>query len=212
MSNNSWTLEPEIDAFMQVIELPPDDYMQQLASERAPIEAAAPKVGEKAPVFSAQRFDTARGLTGETVSLEDYRGQSMALLFGSYTCPIYRGQTERFNDIYTELSDKHAFLLVYISEAHPEDGWQLEINHDQRCVYEQPTNIEARAAIAADCIRDRAITMPVAIDDMNNTVSKLYSGSPERLYLIDAEGIVQHRSPSGPFMMDAIEAWFQALR
>jgi hypothetical protein len=212
MPNKTWTLEPEIDAFMKVIELPPNEFMQQLAAERAPIEAAAPKIGEKAPAFSVQRFDVAKGLTDERVSLADYRGQSLALLFGNYTCPIYRGQTERFNEIYAELGGKHAFLLVYISEAHPEDGWQLGINHDQHCVYEQPTDIEARAAIAADCIRERAITMPVAIDDMNNTVNKLYSGSPERLYLIDAEGTVQHRSQSGPFMMDAIEDWYQALR
>jgi len=212
MPKTSWTLEPEIDAFMQVIELPPDDFMQQLAAERAPIEVAAPKTGEQAPAFSAQRFDAARGLTDERVSLDDYRGQSLALIFGNYTCPIYRGQTERFNEIYVELGDKHAFLLVYISEAHPEDGWQLGINHDQQCVYEQPTDIDARASIAADCIRDRSITMPVVIDDMNDTVNKLYSGSPERLYLIDGEGTVQHRSPPGPFMMDVIETWYKALR
>ena len=53
MPNKSWTLEPEIEAFMQVIELPPNEFMQQLAAERAPLEAAAPKLGEQAPAFSA---------------------------------------------------------------------------------------------------------------------------------------------------------------
>jgi hypothetical protein len=46
MPDNRWTLEPEIDAYLEVIELPPDEFMQQLAAERAPIEAAAPKAGE----------------------------------------------------------------------------------------------------------------------------------------------------------------------
>ena len=39
MPDNRWTLEPEIDAYLEVIELPPDEFMQQLAAERAPIEA-----------------------------------------------------------------------------------------------------------------------------------------------------------------------------
>jgi len=211
MPDTRWTLEPEIDAYLEVIELPPDEFMQQLAAERAPIEAAAPKPGESAPEFTAQRFSVEAGLTEPLVSLADYKGRPLALLFGSYTCPIYRGQTERFNAIYAELCERLDFLLVYISEAHPEDGWQVKINHAQNVVYDQPTGMDARAAIAADCIRSRSTTMPVVIDDMENTVNKLYSGSPERLYLIDAGGIVRHRSASGPFKMHVIEAWYDAL-
>jgi thyroxine 5-deiodinase len=211
MSDTRWTLEPEIDAYLEVIELPPDEFMQQLAAERAPIEAAAPKPGDSAPAFTAQRCSAEAGLTDDRVSLADYKGHPLALMFGSYTCPIYRGQTERFNAIYTELHERLDFLLVYISEAHPEDGWQLKINHTQNVVYDQPTGMGARAAIAVDCIRSRGITMPVVIDDMENTANKLYSGSPERLYLIDADGIVRHRSPPGPFKMNVIEAWYEAL-
>jgi hypothetical protein len=211
MTDARWTLEPEIDAYLEVIELPPEPFMKQLAAERAPIEAAAPKVGDAAPVFTAQRLAADGTLTGEQVGLDDYRGRPLALLFGSYTCPIYRGQTARFNQIFDELHERLDFLLIYTSEAHPEDGWQVRINHTQNIVYDQPTRIETRATIAADCIRARGTTMPVAIDDMDDTVSKLYSGTPERLYLIDADGIVRHRSPPGPFMMDAIEAWYSAL-
>jgi hypothetical protein len=211
MPDTRWTLEPEIDAYLEVIELPPDEFMQQLAAERAPIEAAAPKPGEAAPGFTAQCFSAPTGLIEDSVDLADYKGRPLALLFGNYTCPIYRGQTERFNEIYAELHERLDFLLVYNSEAHPEDGWQVKINHTQNIVYDQPTRIEDRAAIAADCITSRGTTMPVVIDDMDNTVNKLYSGSPERLYLIDADGIVQHRSPPGPFKMAAIEVWYDAL-
>jgi hypothetical protein len=211
MPDDRWTLEPDINAYLEVIELPPDEFMQQLGAERAPLEAAAPREGEAAPAFTAQCFSAEAGLTGERVSLADYSGRPLALLFGNYTCPIYRGQTERFNEIYNELHDRLDFLLVYNSEAHPEDGWQVKINHTHNIVYDQPTRIEDRAAIAAVCIAARATTMPVVIDDMDNTVNKLYSGSPERLYLIDADGVVQHRSPPGPFQMSAIDAWHDAL-
>jgi hypothetical protein len=220
MTDTRWTLEPAIDAYLEVFELPPEEFMQQLAAERAPIEAAAPKEGERAPDFTAQRFSAEAGLADEYFGLAEYlankkahnEGRSLALLFGNYTCPIYRGQTERFNQIYAELHDRLDFLLVYTSEAHPEDGWQVKINHTQNIVYDQPTGIEDRAAIAVDCIRSRGISMPVVVDDMDNTVNKLYSGSPERLYLINADGIVQHRSPPGPFKLNVIEAWYEALR
>jgi len=47
---------------------------------------------------------------------------------------------------------------------------------------------------------------------MNNTINTLYAGSPERLYLVDKDGIVRHRSVPGPFKLDVIETWYQALR
>lgn len=99
-----------------------------------------------------------------------------------------------------------------VSEAHPEDGWQLEINHTQNCVYDQPKQFEERVAIARDCVQRHGIKMPVAVDDMANTASHLYSGSSERLYLIDEAGIVRHRSVAGPFRMDAIDAWYSDLK
>ncbi len=211
MPDNRWTLEPEIDAYLEVIELPPDEFMQQLAAERAPIEAAAPKAGEAAPDFSVQRLAADGTLTGEHVNLADYRGRPLALLLGNYTCPIYRGQTGRFNEIFSELHHELDFLLIYNREAHPEDGWQVKINHTQNIVYDQPATLEARVAIAAECMETRGITMPVAVDGMNNSANTRYAGSPERLYLIDADGIVRHRSPPGPFKMDAIESWYRAL-
>jgi len=51
----------------------------------------------------------------------------------------------------------------------------------------------------------------VVIDDMKNTACDLYAGSPERLYIIDEQGVVTHRSPEGPFQMDAVNAWCDAL-
>ncbi|MDP6436206.1 MAG: redoxin domain-containing protein [Gammaproteobacteria bacterium] len=211
MADARWTLDHDIDAYLATMKLPPADYMQELAAKRAPIEAGAPQVGDPAPVFTAKCLITDGMPAGEQVSLADFKGKRLALLFGNYTCPVYRGQIKRFNEIYTELQDELSFLLVYISEAHPEDGWQVEINHTQHVVYDQPTEIDERVAIAKTCIQQHDIRMPVVLDDMDNTVNNLYSGSPERLYLIDEEGIVQHRSVPGPFKMDAIEAWYQAL-
>jgi len=211
MTETRWTLDPAIDDFMKTIELPPQSFMDELAAQRAPLEAAAPKPGEAAPAFTAERLSPDGKPAGEYVSLSDYRGRDLALMFGSWTCPIYRGQIDRFNEIFDELRDRLQFLLIYTHEAHPEDGWQVDINHAQDCVCDQPTTTEARAAIAATCVTRHNIELPVALDDMNDSIEKAYAGAPERLYLIDADGTVQHRSGPGPFQMDAVEAWYSAL-
>jgi len=150
--------------------------------------------------------------TDERVGLADYRGRDLALIFGNVTCPIYRGQIRRLNEIHDELKDRYAFLLIYISEAHPEDGWQVEINREQNVIYDQPATTAERCAIARACVRGHEINMPVVVDDMNNTINNLYAGSPERLYLVDKDGIVHHRSVSGPFKLDVIEDWYRVLK
>ncbi|MAF84750.1 MAG: redoxin domain-containing protein [Gammaproteobacteria bacterium] len=212
MTDTPWTLDPVINASMETLKLPPEADLEKLMAERAPMEARAPKVGERAPAFTAERLSAEGTVTGEQVSLVDFRGRDFALMFGSITCPIFRGQIQRFNDIYAELNEQYAFLLIYISEAHPEDGWQLEINHTQNVVYNQPVNTAERVAIAQDGVCQHAIKLPIAVDDMDNTINQLYSGSPERLYLIDAEGVVRHRSVPGPFKLDVIENWYSALK
>jgi hypothetical protein len=212
MSESRWTVDPDIDAFLETMELPPAPFMEHLRAERMPLEKAAPTVGSPAPAFSAESLAANGAQTGEFVSLADFAGRPLALIFGSYTCPVYRGQIKRFNEIYAQLNKRLAFLLIYISEAHPEDGWQVGINHMQGVIYDQPLDSVTRAAIAADCITETKIRIPVAIDNMENTISCAYSASPERLYLIDGDGIVRYRSAMGPFRMDAIEAWCNALQ
>ena len=54
--------------------------------------------------------------------------------------------------------------------------------------------------------------MLMLLDDMDDSITKAYSGAPERLYLIDESGVVRHRSVHGPFQMKAIEAWYKALK
>jgi hypothetical protein len=47
---------------------------------------------------------------------------------------------------------------------------------------------------------------------MDDSINKSYSASPERLYLIDEDGVIRHKSVTGPFQMQAIEDWYAALK
>jgi hypothetical protein len=41
--------------------------------------------------------------------------------------------------------------------------------------------------------------MPLLVDKMNDLVGHLYSGMPDRLYVIDSKGRVAYKSGRGPF-------------
>ena len=41
--------------------------------------------------------------------------------------------------------------------------------------------------------------MPLLVDDLEDTVGRLYSGMPDRLYLLDREKTVVYKGGRGPF-------------
>ena len=63
----------------------------------------------------------------------------------------------------------------------------------------QPRDKEERTEVARKCCKALGITMPVVVDEMNDWVGHLYSGMPDRLYVIDADGRVAYKSGRGPF-------------
>jgi len=92
-----------------------------------------------------------------------------------------------------------AFYAVYILEAHPSDVWQMQSNIKDSVVFASPKNIEEREYVAGACVRKLGIKFPALIDGFDNTTEKAYTGWPDRLYLIDAQGRVAYKSKPGPF-------------
>ncbi len=95
--------------------------------------------------------------------------------------------------------DRVAFLGVYVREAHPIDGWRMASNDAAGIAVKQPRDKEERTEVARKCCKALGITMPVVIDEMNDWVGHLYSGMPDRLYVIDADSRVAYKSGRGPF-------------
>jgi len=92
-----------------------------------------------------------------------------------------------------------AFLVVYITEAHPSDVWQMQSNIKDKVVFASPKNQEERAAIAGICVRKLGIEFPAVLDEFGNSTERGYTGWPDRIYLIDANGRVAYKSKPGPF-------------
>jgi hypothetical protein len=92
-----------------------------------------------------------------------------------------------------------AFFVVYIKEAHPEDGWVLTSNRDQGIAVADPSSDPERAGVAQTCAVRLQIRMPVLIDGIDNETARRYGGWPDRLYLIGKDGRVAFQGDEGPF-------------
>ena len=93
-----------------------------------------------------------------------------------------------------ELHDRHgdevAFFIVYIREAHPEDGWVLADNRRQEIAVVDPTSLDERAEAAGACAVRLRTRIPILLDDVDDAVALAYGGWPDRLYLIGRDGRV----------------------
>ena len=91
------------------------------------------------------------------------------------------------------------FLVVYITEAHPSDVWQMESNLKDKVVFASPRNEDERASVAGTCVRKLGIEVPALLDEFGNSTESAYTAWPDRLYLIDRNGRVAYKSKPGPF-------------
>jgi hypothetical protein len=103
----------------------------------------------------------------------------------------------RLNKIAAQFKDRVDFYCVYIQEAHPDDGWQVQHNLDDGIILNTPNTIEERADIAEVCVLRLNMAMPMLLDDMTDQADRLYNALPERLYLIDENGIVRFKTVAG---------------
>ncbi len=101
-----------------------------------------------------------------------------------------------------QLHDRHgdavAFLIVYIREAHPEDGWVLESNRRDEVALADPTTLDERAAAAEACVLRLHTRIPVVLDELDDRIALAYGGWPDRLYLIGRDGRVAFQGGEGP--------------
>ena len=124
------------------------EFLRNRNVQKEQMDAVAPSVGDAAPDFEAERLSPDGGRTESPLRFSDLLDKPVGLLFGSYTCPIFRNQLKRYEDIHQSLRDRVNFLSVYILEAHPEDGWRVPHNWDKNICIPTPKDLDERAAIA----------------------------------------------------------------
>lgn len=96
-------------------------------------------------------------------------------------------------DLYEEFNQEVQFLVIYIREAHPTDGWKMG-NHDIK----DPQTLEERRSLAKQCGAAMKHGIKTYVDEMHDPVMTAYAAHPERLYLIDVDGKVAYQGGLGP--------------
>lgn len=103
------------------------------------------------------------------------------------------------NRLYREYRDRVEFFVVYIEEAHPIDAWQVSANLEDDVLVATTRTEDERYKAAGLCITKLGIELPALIDDTDNRVERAYTAWPDRLYVIDRNGLIAHKSAAGPF-------------
>ncbi|MFT5089546.1 MAG: hypothetical protein ACI8PG_003916, partial [Planctomycetota bacterium] len=98
-------------------------------------------------------------------------------------------------DLYKEYGEQVQFIVVYIREAHPLDGWDLGSENRLR----DPQTITERRRVAGQCEAAMQYDIGTYVDEMDDAVMTTYAAWPERLYLVDMQGHVAYAGGLGPW-------------
>jgi thiol-disulfide isomerase/thioredoxin/Ca2+-binding EF-hand superfamily protein len=154
-----------------------------------------PKVDEIAPDFSLMTVD---GRDGVTLS-QKIGPKPVVLIFGNFTCGPFRSMAGNIEKLHQRYKDRATFVMVYVREAHPTDGWAMESNDRVGVTLRQPRTYEERVDVARKCVKSLDFGFPMLVDTIDDSVGARYSGMPGRFYLIDPDGKVAYKSGRGPF-------------
>ena len=216
MSKISEAMLAEMDVmseaeFLASVGLSKAAFLEEIAvAERAEVRAIAAE-GKAAPDFSAHTLTPSGAISSELFHLSELRGRPACLIFGCYTCPVFRRQTDRMKELIAAHQDAVQFVFVYVLETHPTDGWNTKSNEAANIMYAQPITLEDRAAVARDWRAAFDIRSPIVLDWPDNRINDDYAGTPERLYVLDTQGVVTFKSEQGPYYDDHLEDWAAAL-
>ena len=157
--------------------------------------ADGPHVGDKAPTFTLGTVDGS-----EKVKLASLIGKKpVVLILGNFTCGPFRALYPDIEAIHRRHKMNAEFLMVYVREAHPSDGWKMEQNERFGVSVKQPTTLGERTKVAGQFCTKLKPAMPVLVDEIEDLAGNMYSGMPGRMYVIDSKGKVAYKSGRGPF-------------
>lgn len=107
----------------------------------------------------------------------------------------------RLQQVYERYKDEVQFYWIYVREAHPSDGLRPARHVD----IAQPRTFGERAKIAGTCAAEIKLTIPMLVDDMEDTVARAYNALPDRLFILGSDGMVAYRGNRGPRGFDVGE-------
>jgi hypothetical protein len=120
--------------------------------------------------------------SNKPVSLANFRGRPVVLLFGSFTCDLFCKQARELEKLYQKYKDRAAFLLVYVGEP----GHKIpELEALFADVDPGPAGRRERARRGRKAF---GLTIPTVLDSEDLATMLAYDASPRRLVCVGKDG------------------------
>jgi len=138
--------------------------------------------GDAAPDFKLYR------LSEGTVSLHNFAGDPLVLIFASYSSPSFRDQAKLIDALRMRYRFRTNFLIVYTREAHAVGEWEVQRNADDGVQIQQPKTLAQRLDLAIRARRALNLATDMVVDDMDNTTAKAYDLGSDGAVVISPQG------------------------
>ncbi len=117
--------------------------------------------------------------------------------------------------LYQSYKDIAEFYIVYIREVHPIDG-RRPAPYAEELKIRQPTTLKERCSLAARLRKDKKLTIPCLVDDMDNAATKAFDAHPDRMFVVRRDGRLGVASGRGPMWLRSglgmVEKWLSHYR
>jgi len=102
--------------------------------------------------------------------------------------------------------DQVDFCIVYISEAHPADGWDMESTFGfakQKSLEERISNAKSITAYDVGC--------PIYVDNFKNEMDHFFNASPERIFVLKDKKIAWNCKWPMNYDILGLENWVEGF-
>lgn len=118
--------------------------------------------------------------------------------------------------LYNTYKDVAEFRMVYIREAHAIDGPSPMRGGRGGPEIKEHQSFEQRCETAEMFVKDKSLTMPMLIDNMDNSADQAYSAKPDRVFLVRTDGRLGVAADRGPWGfkpgLEACEDWLKEFK
>ncbi len=166
-----------------------------------PAQAAALAVGGAAPDIRINELKGPRAL------LSSFKGRVLVIEFGSYSAPTFRDHAAAMEKLKGEVGTRASFLVIYTREAYPAGQWDIDRNNEQHISVQQAKDFTGREAEAEYARATLRITLPMAVDSMEDEAATAFGALPNGAVVIDKQGnlIARQQWTNIEGLRDAIE-------
>jgi len=190
LAPDSLDLHRDLELLYRRLQLPNEAAREHTEVVRLQAAMASADMGPK-PHDLAPDFSLPALTGGKTISLSNFRGKSpVVLIFGSYSCPNFRGAAASLRGLQKRYGGSAPFLLVYIREAHTAETWESGRNSRAGVRVQPAANMAEKEEHASYCVRELHLAFPAVVDGMEGSVEKAYAAWPSRAVVVGKDGRV----------------------